>query len=330
MEIKKFKHSNHEFFTIKNNKQLEITLCAYGASIYSIKLNNDYITYHPESIDEFISSTKYYGKSIGRVCGRIKNAEIEIEGTKYKLDINERGNTLHGGIENISFQDFETVITQNDDLINVVFKYTSKDGECGFPGEVRFIIVYSIALNKNKFLIHYHAMSDKVTPINMTTHIYWRLKGYDVLNHELYINANERAIVNEKDQTNIGKTRVDNVFDFRIPKKIGKDIFSLAKREPVSNGYDHCFLIDKESDSQLILKNEGIKLVVKTDMNAINIYTNCYPTGGPIKQYGKDIIYGGIAIEPQMFNTSYKDILIDKDHAYDHYMSFEILENKYE
>lgn len=322
MNIETKKYKNHSFFTIKNNKNLEITFCSFGASVYAIKYKDHYVTYHPENYDEFLSSNKCYGKTLGRVCGRIKDGLLMINNKTYQLDKNEKGNTLHGGFKGLAFCPFTYEFNENDDLINVIFKYNSKDGEGGFPGNVNFVVVYSIAKDRDKFNIHYHAITDKLTPINMSSHIYWRLTGKDILDHELYIAANKNTVVDQFNLLTLGSKNVDRIFDFQRPKLIKRDIYTLAEKQPVAKGYDHGFIFNKKEGEVIILKHKHIKLSVKTDMSAVNVYTNCYPTGGPLKEYGNDVQYGGIAIEPQMYFASYKDILCDKAHPYDRYFSF--------
>lgn len=319
MKIKKEIYHKHTFYTIKNGCGLEITFCNYGASIYSIKYKNKIITYHEKDYDAFLNSHKFSGKTLGRVAGRIKDAKLKIGSKTYRLEPNEKHNTLHGGKHNISFKDFETSISENEESINVVFKYTSPDLEAGFPHEVRLIIVYSISKKENKFLIHYHALSNHLTPISLAPHIYWRLGGKDVLNHKLMIDANE---VTKLDQELIitGTKKVSKIYNFQKEKKIGVDIKAVAKDNPRANGYDCGFIFNKTDKPQVVLKNEGIKLSIKSDMNMAIVYTNCAPSKNMINGYGLDKQYAGVAIEPQM----YKGRLIDQDHPFDHYISFSL------
>ena len=303
MELKKEVYQKYNFYTIKNKCGLEITFSDYGASIYSIKLNNHYLTYHEEDYDAFFKSNKFSGKTLGRIAGRIKGGVLKIGSKTYHIEKNENNNTLHGGKHCLSFQKFETSLSESEELYNIVFKYTSPANECGFPHEVRFIVVYSMMKNENKFSIHYHANVNGLTPISMAPHIYWRLLDKDVLNHRLMINANYVAKT-DKELVITGKEKVKKAFDFRSEKRIGVDI-------PIT-GYDHTFILNKGDKPQITLRNAGIKLSIKTDMEATQVYTNCYPGINKIKGYGKDIKYGGVAIEPQMFNPTNKSKLIIK------------------
>lgn len=325
MIIKNFNHNGYDYFVITNGRKLEITFCDYGASVYSIRFNNKLVTYSPSSLDEFETTTKHYGKSLGRVCGRLKDGKINIDGIDYQLEINNNGNTLHGGIKNLSFRKFKYDVKENDKDIVVTFKYFSKDLECGFPGDLDVTITYKISKIDDSFNIHFLAIPSKKTIVNMSSHIYWRLTGDNVLNHELYINADRNTVVDNKLIT-IGNKPLTPLFDFRKPKLIGKDIYEVAKIEKAANGYDHGFIFIDTKKDPIVMKHNHICLTINTDMNMVNIYANCYATGGPILQYGDDITYGGVAIEPQMYYDSYKNLIVDEKHPYDHNLNFKLEE----
>lgn len=321
MITKIFVHSGHQFLVVNNERHLEITFACFGASVYSIKYRNKIITYHPDDKDVFLNSTKYFGKTLGRTCGRIKDGLIKIKDKTYQLDKNEKNNTLHGGFASLSFKDFKYEVTENANEIKVIFIYNSPDGECGYPGNVMFRVTYHISKKKDAFLIHYLAMPDAVTPINLSTHIYWRLDGDDILNHELYVHA-EKQIKGDTNLVNTKDVVISKLMDFNKPKLIGKGILDIAKEEPNANGIDHGFIFTTIDRPQVTLKHAHIKLSVKTDMNMANIYTNNISNSCRIKYYGDDMVYGGIAIEPQMHFLSYEDIMCDKEHPYEHSIAF--------
>ena len=323
MELKKETYHNHTFYRVNNKRGLEITFCSLGASIYSIKYRNHYVTYHEEDYDKFFNSLKFSGKTLGRVAGRIKDAVIKVNNKYYHLEKNEKNNTLHGGKHSLSFKDFEVSLSENEELINVVFKYTSPKLECGFPGEVRVIVVYSISKKENKFSIHYHVNASELTPISLAPHIYWRLLDQDILSHRLKINANYISKL-DKQLIILGKEKVKKIYDFSKEKRIGQDIKEAILDNPSANGYDCGFILNESNEPQIVIKNAGIKLSVKTDMNMALIYTNGHFGKDKMLGYGLDKQYGGVAIEPQMYPANFKDLLIDKDHPFDHYISFHL------
>ncbi|MCQ2794203.1 MAG: hypothetical protein MJ207_02435 [Bacilli bacterium] len=328
MIAKIFVHNNHQFLVVNNERNLEITFCCYGASVYAVKYKHNYVTYHPESLDEFLHSSGYYGKTLGRTCGRIKDGVLSLNGQNYQLDKNDHGNTLHGGKDGLSFKDFAYEVSENNNEIKIIFIYKSPAGEGGYPGNAVFRVSYHVSKKKDAFLIHYLVTVDRATPINLSTHIYWRLTGKDVLNHELYVHAKKR-VLGDKHLLNVRDVSLTDLMDFSKPKIIGQGILDIAQSEPVANGLDHSFVFPSTDRSQVIVRHNHIKLSVKTDMNVANIFTNNYPKYNQImKQYGEDVVYGGIALEPQMHFLSYNDIITDPEHPYEHSIAFVLEEDK--
>src|SRR5208283_3471528 len=91
---------------------------------------------------------------------------------------------------------FDKVFWQATEIANLdgpclQFKYTSKDGEEGYPGNLAVTVVYTLT-NRNELKIDYTATTDKTTVLNLTNHSYFNLAGPvggDILKHELTINA---------------------------------------------------------------------------------------------------------------------------------------------
>lgn len=87
----------------------------------------------------------YFGETIGRTTNRIKNAKIDnLNGRSYTLSKNNGPNSLHGGSSGWGKKDFEgpSPVTRNGKE-GVTFKYTSKDGEEGYPGTVELRVWYT-------------------------------------------------------------------------------------------------------------------------------------------------------------------------------------------
>eukprot|EP00494_Astrolonche_serrata_P025822 UN26083 len=83
----------------------------------------------------------------------------------------------------------------------VIFSYTSVDGEDGYPGEVEFKVHVQLT-NKNELSMMFTGEpKDKTTIINMCNHGYWNLNGHNsgktVLNHSLKIMALEYTEVDD-------------------------------------------------------------------------------------------------------------------------------------
>jgi aldose 1-epimerase len=114
---------------------------------------------------------------IGRVANRIAGAQFELDGQTYKLAANSGKNTIHGGRKGFA-QSVWTVeeVSQKKGESSVKLVYLSKDGEEGFPGNLKTSVIYSLTDN-NELRIDYEAETDKPTIVNLTNHAYYNLAG---------------------------------------------------------------------------------------------------------------------------------------------------------
>ena len=93
----------------------------------------------------------FFGENIGRVANRISGAKINsLNGKSYSLAANNGPNSLHGGAQGWGKQDFDgPTKTERNGRDALLFKYTSKDGEEGYPGTVELRMWYITSLEKD-------------------------------------------------------------------------------------------------------------------------------------------------------------------------------------
>ena len=74
---------------------------------------------------------------------------------------------------------------------SITFRYHSKDGEEGFPGNLKVEVTY--ALNENGELVwEANATTDAPTVLNLISHSYWNLSGdpsLPITDHQLTLFA---------------------------------------------------------------------------------------------------------------------------------------------
>jgi len=139
--------------------------------------------------------------------------------------------------------------------VSAVFTYTSKDGEEGFPGNLKCSITFSLT-NNNELVIDYSATTDKTTVVNITNHNYFNLAGQgkrDILDHELLINA-ELFTPIDSGLIPTGELRPvsGTAMDFRVSTPIGDRIDYDIEDEDVDmqlvygKGYDHNWVINRK------------------------------------------------------------------------------------
>ncbi len=260
MKIKKQRYavlSNGEkvaLYTISNDF-MSFSVTNYGCIITSIivpsapeserKGQKDDIVLGYSTLDGYIGDTgTYFGAFVGRFANRIANAKFTLNDKEYTLDANNGKHSLHGGFDGYNRMVWKAKEISTQEGIGVCFTRKSLDGEQGFPGTVKMKVSY-ILTKKNQIIMHYEAKTDADTPINLTNHSYYNLKGSgkgDITSHVMMINADKYLPVRD-DLIPTGELAsvINTPFDFNAPKEIGKDISK-------SGGYDHCYCLNKGKD----------------------------------------------------------------------------------
>src|ERR1700704_6583063 len=219
-------------YTLTNAHGVEIRAMNYGGIITSIRVPDrkgqlaDIVLGH-ETLEGYTPNPPYLGAVVGRYANRIANGTFTLDGKTYTLPKNDGPNTLHGGVK----RTFDKVVWDGAPLkggkAGVTFTYLSKDGEEGFPGNVKVKVTYTLN-DENELVIDYEATTDKATPINLTQHSYFNLAGEgtsDILNHEIMISADRFTPV-DKNLIPTGELRAvkGTPLDFTTPMKIGARI----------------------------------------------------------------------------------------------------------
>lgn len=129
--------------------------------------------------------------------------------------------------------------------------YLSKDMEEGFPGNLMVNMTYQLTAD-NEFRVDYRATTDRATPVNLTHHSFFNLRGEGqgtINNHILTIAADRYTPVNAS-LIPTGKIAVvDNTpFDFRTPTPIGDRLNDDDEQFVNCKGYDHNFVLSRKSE----------------------------------------------------------------------------------
>ena len=179
-------------FQIINDRGTEITCINYGCIITKIIVpdkqgNFENVVIGYDTFEEYLNDTAFLGAVVGRVGGRIKGAQFELDGQTYTLAKNDQNSHLHGGIKGFHRVVWDSEIVENEDALGVRFTYLSSDGEEGYPGNVLIKVSYMLN-NKNELIITYDAETDQKTLLTVTNHTYFNLSGNlkrDILHHTL-------------------------------------------------------------------------------------------------------------------------------------------------
>ena len=308
-----------KLYTLRNSNGIEMTVSDYGGIIVSLKVPDrngrfDDIVLGYENLSDYLKETPYFGAIIGRYGNRIGKAKFSIDGDEYMLAANDGANHLHGGEVG-----FDKVLWKADPVIGgdaaaITFSYLSKDGEEGYPGNLNCKVTYTLG-NDNSLRFDYEATTDKPTVCNLTQHAYWNLGGHDsgtILDHELVLHADHFTPV-DKGLIPTGELRrvAGTPFDFRKPATIGSRIAEKNEQLNFGKGYDHNWVISRESRKEMELAatlyepGSGRLMEVWTEEPGIQFYSGNFLDG---KLTGKaDVKYAhrsGLCLETQHYPDS--------------------------
>mgnify|MGYP000479702977 CR=1 FL=1 len=270
-------------YVLKNSKGMEAVVSDFGASLLKLyvpdkdgKTQDVVLGY--ETLEDYENGGDSLGATVGRVANRIGMAEFELNGKKYELTKNDNGkNTLHGGID---FYNKRMWDVKEEDDTHVVFALVSPDGDQGFPGEVKIEVSYTIT-EENELKIHYHAIPDQDTLLNMTNHSYFNMDGHasgDVLDQEVWIDADAFTRADAESIPTGEITPVEGTpMDFRTKKAIGKEIETDYEALNFGKGYDHNWVLNNKGEfakvAEMSSEESGITMEVYTDLPGMQLYT---------------------------------------------------------
>lgn len=284
--------------------ELEVNILNYGGIITEIYQKDrnekkDNVVLGFDNIEEYEEKSPHFGCITGRIAGRIANGNLEIDGIKYKLPINNGPNNIHGGLIGLDKRIWDVKELENKNGIEL--SYTSPHLEEGLPGKVDFKVRYIV--EKNNLIIEYTGETDRKTFINLTNHTYFNLSGgkEKILNHKLKIDA-DYFMELDKNSIPVKKKEVTGSFD----RRNGGDLLSISENEKdlkiVGGGLDHPFILDKKEDREIILVDDksGRKLEVETSEPVVVVYSgNFLKDEGVLSTGAKSEKYMGICLETQ-------------------------------
>jgi aldose 1-epimerase len=311
-----------EAYTLTNQHGVKLRAMTYGAIVLSLetpdrKGKSADIVLGYNTLAEYIKDTPYFGAVVGRYGNRIANGKFSLEGKDYTLATNNDPGglkcSLHGGLKG-----FDKVVWRGEGLVKdgaqgVKFSYTSKDGEEGYPGTLNLSVTYLLT-DENEWRIDYEATTDKATPVNVTQHSYFNLKGEgngDILGHELTFKASKFTPVTVG-LIPTGELRPvkGTPFDFTTPHSIGERVKADDEQMKFGGGYDHNWVLDNQ-DGKLALAasvhepTTGRTLAVLTTEPGLQFYCGNFLDGKLTGKSGKPYNFrNGFCLETQHYPDS--------------------------
>ena len=291
----------HEY-TLDNGRGLRLVVIDYGAIVTQLWTpdragRSANVVLGFESLRDYEErNSVYLGVIAGRYANRIANARFAIDGREYRVDANNGAHCLHGGLQGFGTQlwSAEPQVPGSAGEVSLLLRYTSADGEMGFPGRLAVAVRYTLDA-ENGWRIDYEARTDQPTLCNLTSHAYFNLAGSGhVLDHELQLQAGRYTESDAEGIPIAHRSVAGTRFDFRTPRRIAEA------------GFDHHWVLDHPQDGRMHLAARlgcaasGREMTLYTSEPGLQFYAGTWLDGsltghgGAVYQQG-----AGLCLETQ-------------------------------
>jgi aldose 1-epimerase len=234
-----------DLYTMQNAHGMVAKIMTFGATLTQLLVpdasgNPVDVVLGFETQKAYEDYPSYFGCTIGRVAGRIADANFTLNGKEYMLKPNSGPNTIHGGVRGFDKQLWKAQPIADANNPAIKFTYLAPNMHEGFPGNLNASVTYTLT-DDNSLKIDYVATTDKPTPVNLSNHSYFNLAGAGnghILHHILQINADSYLPVDSLQLPTGAIAPVTGTpYDFTQPKVVGQDI------NHVIGGYNNFFIL---------------------------------------------------------------------------------------
>jgi aldose 1-epimerase len=316
---------------ILDNGTMRVAISDYGAIITSVLVpggGGEFVdvVLGPSTLSGYASRHPYFGATVGRFANRIADGRFNLQGKEYNLAVNNGKNHLHGGLKGFDRRLWvaEPFTEKGSACVQMVLR--SIDGDEGYPGNLDVKAIFMLDQGNN-LAIRYKASSDAFTPVNLTNHSYFNLRGEgtgSILDHELELNASYYLAVNEGlIPEGVPRSVSGTPFDFRKSKPIRNDISEAG-------GYDHCFLVDG-TGMRLAAKARdpvtGRTLQLQTTMPGVQFYSGNFLAGFLGKRGSVYEKHAGFCLEAEYYPDSpnrpdFPSCILEPGQEYNHQIDY--------
>ena len=166
-------------YTMENGSGMRVSVANIGAALVRVEVPDREgrladVVLGFDRAEDYLENGCFFGVVIGPSANRIGNASFDLDGATYPLKANDGANNLHSDRERGWHKAFWEAAVGED---SVTFRLEDAPGNMGFPGTKRAEVTYSLN-EENELRLHYHAVSDKRTILNLTNHSYFNLEGH--------------------------------------------------------------------------------------------------------------------------------------------------------
>ncbi len=308
-------------YTLTNANGMEVKIMNYGGIITSVQVPDrdgalENVTLGFDNLDAYVEGHPYFGNITGRYANRIARGTFDIDDENFYLPLNNGPNSLHGGDKGLDKFVWAAEETSGDGERGVTLSRVSPDMEEGYPGNLSIAVTYTLTDN-DEIRIDYHATTDEPTVVNLTNHAYWNLAGEGsgtAEGHMLTLMASHYTPV-DANLIPTGEIApvADTPMDFTTAHAIGERVRDDFEQLVLGRGYDHNYVLDRESpdDESLIVAaiieepESGRTLTISTTEPGIQFYSGNFLDATEIGASGTMYRQGdGFALETQHYPDS--------------------------
>ena len=315
------------------NAGLKVCISDYGAHIVSVFApdasgNAKDVILGYDSVAGYEENPCFFGSVIGPNANRICGATFKIGDAGYDLAVNDGPNNLHSDYNTGFHKRLWDAQAEGGEL---KLSLEMKDGEMGFPGNLKVTLTYSITDDAG-LKLHYHVTTDRPSLINMTNHAYFNLSGHNagsIHDHLMKLNASYYTPVIDSAAIPTGEivNVVGTPFDFIEEKTIGRDINADDAQLKAVGGYDHNFCIDGFDGTRRIFATvtspvTGITMQCSTTLPGFQFYAGNFLKSSNAKGGGVYKSRDGFCLETQIYPNAvnepeFPDPIFGPDREYD-------------
>lgn len=302
-------------YTLDNGRGLRLSAINHGGIVIALHVPDRHghsanVVLGLPALADYLKPHPHFGTIVGRYANRIAAGRFTLDGAAHQLGLNDGANSLHGGPKGFGTRFWQIEPVSSEDArggIAIELRYTSADGEEGYPGEVQLTVRYTLAAADNTWRIDYRAVTDKPTVLNLSHHDYFNLAGSgSVMDHRLTIPASRFCPVDPQlIPLGVGEVAA-TPFDLRTPTRIGERIREGHEQLLRARGYDHNWVLDRSSGSGLALaarlehEASGRVMEVHTSEPGVQFYSGNFLDGSLLGADGASLRQGdGLCLETQ-------------------------------
>ncbi len=273
-------------YQLTNRCGMRVAILTHGARIQSVEVPDKNgrladVVLGFDRVDDYLEpGPSYFGATIGRYGNRIAGGSFDLAGRHHRLSTNEGENTLHGGERGFDRQVWAATPLDEGDTVGVELTLFSPDGDMGFPGNLAVTLRYTLD-NANNLRLHYSAVTDADTVINLTNHAFFNLAGAGsgsirdqlAMIHANHVTAVDDALIPTGELTPVA----GGALDFTQPKPFGRDMGDPSLAD--IGGYDHNWILASAGDPnrlavRILDPASGRSLEMYSTEPGVQVYTS--------------------------------------------------------